>query len=50
MTALHVDNGGRTLTLEVAQHLGENTVRTVAMDTTDGIVRGANVVDTAIRS
>jgi len=46
MTALHVDNGGRTLTLEVAQHLGENTVRTVAMDTTDGLVRGANVVDT----
>jgi F-type H+-transporting ATPase subunit beta len=46
LTALHVDNGGRTLVLEVAQHLGENTVRTVAMDTTDGLVRGAEVVDT----
>src|SRR5437016_1178379 len=46
LTALHVDNGGRTLVLEVAQHLGENTVRTVAMDTTDGLVRGAEVADT----
>ncbi len=41
LSALHVDNGGRTLVLEVAQHLGENTVRTIAMDTTDGLVRGA---------
>jgi F-type H+-transporting ATPase subunit beta len=46
LSALHVDNAGRTLTLEVAQHLGENTVRTIAMDTTDGLVRGAQVVDT----
>src|SRR5437016_10971704 len=46
LNALHVDNGGRTLVLEVAQHLGENTVRTVAMDATDGLVRGAEVVDT----
>src|SRR6202047_1850677 len=46
LNALHVDNAGRTLTLEVAQHLGENTVRTIAMDTTDGLVRGAEVVDT----
>ena len=46
LNALHVDNGGRTLVLEVAQQLGENTVRTVAMDTTDGLVRGAQVVDT----
>src|SRR5271170_4232684 len=46
LSALHVDNAGRTLTLEVAQQLGENTVRTVAMDTTDGLVRGAKVVDT----
>jgi F-type H+-transporting ATPase subunit beta len=46
LNALHVDNSGRTLVLEVAQHLGENTVRTVAMDTTDGLVRGAEVVDT----
>src|SRR5947209_14306395 len=46
LSALHTDNAGRTLVLEVAQHLGENTVRTVAMDTTDGLVRGAEVVDT----
>src|SRR5579859_6954627 len=46
LSALHTDNAGRTLTLEVAQHLGENTVRTIAMDTTDGLVRGAQVVDT----
>jgi F-type H+/Na+-transporting ATPase subunit beta len=46
LNALHVENAGRTLVLEVAQHLGENTVRTVAMDTTDGLVRGAEVVDT----
>src|SRR5579885_2662218 len=46
MTALHAQNQGKTLVLEVAQHLGENTVRTVAMDTTDGLVRGAEVVDT----
>ena len=44
-TALHVDRGGQTLVLEVAQQLGENTVRTVAMDTTDGLVRGTQVVD-----
>jgi F-type H+/Na+-transporting ATPase subunit beta len=46
LTALHVDNGGQKLVLEVAQHLGENTVRTIAMDTTDGLVRGTEVVDT----
>jgi F-type H+-transporting ATPase subunit beta len=46
LSALHVENAGRTLTLEVAQHLGENTVRTIAMDTTDGLVRGSQVVDT----
>src|SRR5665213_3879941 len=46
MNALHLDNGGRMLVLEVAQHLGENTVRTIAMDTTDGLVRGAEAVDT----
>src|SRR5438128_7758534 len=45
LNSLHVDNNGRTLVLEVAQHLGENTVRTVAMDTTDGLVRGTQVVD-----
>jgi F-type H+-transporting ATPase subunit beta len=46
LNALHTDNGGHNLVLEVAQHLGENTVRTIAMDTTDGLVRGAQVVDT----
>ena len=46
LTALHIDQGDRTLVLEVAQQLGENTVRTVAMDTTDGLVRGTQVVDT----
>jgi F-type H+-transporting ATPase subunit beta len=46
LNALHTDNAGNKLVLEVAQHLGENTVRTIAMDTTDGLVRGAQVVDT----
>ncbi|MCK6453565.1 MAG: F0F1 ATP synthase subunit beta [Alphaproteobacteria bacterium] len=46
LNALDVDNQGNKLVLEVAQHLGENTVRTVAMDTTDGLVRGQPVVDT----
>lgn len=46
MNALHTDNNGQTLVLEVAQHLGENTVRTIAMDMTDGMVRGQEVVDT----
>jgi F-type H+/Na+-transporting ATPase subunit beta len=46
LNALHGKNQGKTLVLEVAQHLGENTVRTVAMDSTDGLVRGAEVVDT----
>jgi F-type H+-transporting ATPase subunit beta len=46
LNALNVDNAGRRLVLEVAQHLGESTVRTVAMDNTDGLVRGAEVIDT----
>jgi F-type H+-transporting ATPase subunit beta len=46
LTALHVDRSGQALVLEVAQQLGENTVRTIAMDTTDGLVRGTQVVDT----
>jgi F-type H+-transporting ATPase subunit beta len=46
LNALETDNHGNRLVLEVAQHLGENTVRTVAMDTTDGLVRGQEVVDT----
>jgi F-type H+/Na+-transporting ATPase subunit beta len=46
LNALETDNGGSRLVLEVAQHLGENTVRTVAMDGTDGLVRGQEVTDT----
>jgi F-type H+-transporting ATPase subunit beta len=46
LTALHVRHEGHTLVLEVAQHLGEDVVRAVAMDTTDGLVRGTEVVST----
>ena len=46
MSALECDNGGNRLVLEVAQHLGESTVRTIAMDTTEGLVRGQQVSDT----
>ena len=46
LTALEVDNQGDRLVLEVAQHLGENTARTIAMDSTEGLVRGQEVVDT----
>src|SRR3989338_3442402 len=40
------DNNNRKLVLEVAQHLGENTVRTIAMDATSGLQRGQEVFDT----
>jgi F-type H+/Na+-transporting ATPase subunit beta len=46
LNALETKNQGNRLVLEVAQHLGESTVRTVAMDTTEGLVRGQEVVDT----
>ena len=46
LNALITDNNGKKLVLEVAQHLGENTVRAVAMDATEGLVRGAAVSDT----
>ncbi len=46
LNALTTDNGGNRLVLEVAQHLGENTVRTIAMDVTEGLVRGQEVTDT----
>jgi len=46
LNALHVNTDGRKLVLEVAQHLGESEVRTIAMDTTDGLVRGEKAVDT----
>ncbi|MGO8711642.1 MAG: F0F1 ATP synthase subunit beta, partial [Rhizomicrobium sp.] len=45
MNALETDNNGHRLVLEVAQHLGESTVRTVAMDATEGLVRGQKVTD-----
>ncbi|WP_043832216.1 F0F1 ATP synthase subunit beta [Muricoccus aerilatus] len=45
LNALTTEVGDRTLVLEVAQHLGERTVRAIAMDTTDGLVRGSEVVD-----
>src|SRR4026209_2973303 len=47
LNALEPENHGTRLVLEVAQHLGENTVRTVAMDSTEGLVRGQEVTDTA---
>ncbi|WP_291845181.1 F0F1 ATP synthase subunit beta [Maricaulis sp.] len=46
LNALETTNDGKTLTLEVAQHLGENTVRTIAMDATEGLQRGIAVTDT----
>src|SRR5690554_3332243 len=46
LNALETDNQGNRLVLEVAQHLGENTVRCIAMDSTEGLVRGQSVADT----
>jgi F-type H+-transporting ATPase subunit beta len=46
LNALETTNNGKRLVLEVAQHLGESTVRTVAMDSSDGLVRGQEVNDT----
>ena len=46
LNALETKNRGKRLVLEVAQHLGENTVRTIAMDSTEGLVRGQEVTDT----
>jgi F-type H+-transporting ATPase subunit beta len=46
LNALETKNQGNRLVLEVAQHLGESTVRTVAMDTSEGLVRGQEVTDT----
>ena len=46
LNALETRIGDRLLVLEVAQHVGENTVRTIAMDTTEGLVRGQAVTDT----
>ena len=46
LNALETDNNGQRLVLEVAQHLGENTVRTIAMDSSEGLMRGQDVTDT----
>ena len=46
LSAITTMNGTNRLVLEVAQHLGESTVRTIAMDTTEGLVRGQEVNDT----
>src|SRR5215475_1784142 len=46
LNALETKNQGQRLVLEVAQHLGESTVRTVAMDVSEGLVRGQEVTDT----
>jgi len=46
LNALETKNGDNRLVLEVAQHLGENTVRTIAMDSTEGLTRGQEVTDT----
>lgn len=46
LNALHTTNDGKLLVLEVSQHLGEGVVRTIAMDATDGLVRGQEVTDT----
>ena len=45
LSALECKNGDNRLVLEVAQHLGESTVRTIAMDATEGLVRGQDVTD-----
>ena len=45
-TALEANNSGNKLILEVAQHLGENDVRTIAMDATEGLKRGDEVINT----
>ncbi len=46
LNALNTENNGKKLVLEVSQHLGENTVRCIAMDATEGLVRGQEVIDT----
>src|SRR3982751_6819775 len=46
LNAIETKNGNNRLVLEVAQHLGESTVRTIAMDATEGLVRGQEVTDT----
>ena len=46
LNAIEIDNNGTKLTVEVAQQIGDNTVRCIAMNSTDGLVRGAKALDT----
>ena len=46
LSALEIETGGRKLTAEVAQHVGDNVVRCIAMSSTDGLVRGTKAIDT----
>ena len=46
LNAITIDNHGRIITVEVAQHIGQDTVRCIAMESTDGLVRGMKAVDT----
>ena len=50
LNAIETTNNGNRLVLEVAQHLGKSTVRTIAMDTTEGLVRGGRLPIPARRS
>ncbi len=44
--AIHIEHNGKTMTAEVAQHIGDNVVRCIAMSSTDGLVRGMKAIDT----
>ena len=44
--AIHIEHNGKTMTAEVAQHIGDNVVRCIAMSSTDGLVRGTEAIDT----
>ncbi|HCD69680.1 MAG TPA: F0F1 ATP synthase subunit beta, partial [Ruminococcaceae bacterium] len=46
LNAIEIDNHGKKLVVEVAQHIGDDTVRCIAMGSTDGLVRGMEAVDT----
>ena len=46
LNAIEIDNKGKKLVVEVAQHIGDDTVRCIAMSSTDGLVRGMQAVDT----
>lgn len=46
LNAIEIDNAGKKLTVEVAQHIGDDVVRCIAMGSTDGLVRGMEAVDT----